>query len=77
VEVDHDRHTCYVVGPSGLERREITVGGSTPDLIEVADGLKEGESVVLNPTRVLEGTAGQADPASPDQPETLAIAAYR
>jgi HlyD family secretion protein len=77
VDVDHDRHTCYVVGPSGLERREITPGGSTPDLIEVADGLKEGESVVLNPGRVLGWTAGRADPASPDQPETAAIAVLR
>ena len=49
VSVDHDRKVCYVIGPSGLERREITPGGSTPDLIEVTDGLKEGESVVLNP----------------------------
>jgi HlyD family secretion protein len=77
VEVDFDRHLCYVIGPSGLELREITPGGSTADLIEVASGLKEGESVVLNPTRVLDGTAGRADPASPDQPEQAAFAAYR
>jgi HlyD family secretion protein len=77
VEIDRDRHNCYVIGPSGLELREITPGGSTADLIEVADGLNEGESVVLNPTRALEGLAGRADPASPDQPETDALAAYR
>jgi HlyD family secretion protein len=77
VSVDHDRSICYVIGPSGPERREITPGGSTPDLIEVADGLKEGEIVVLSPKRVLDGPAGQADPASPDQPETDALAGYR
>jgi HlyD family secretion protein len=78
VDVDHDRHTCYVVGPSGLERREITPGGSTPDLIEVSDGLEEGESVVLNPTGIFDGSAGRSEPAaSPAQPETDAAAAYR
>jgi HlyD family secretion protein len=77
VEVDSDRHLCYVIEPSGLELREITPGGSTAELIEVASGLKEGEAVVLNPTQVLDGTAGRADPASPDQPETNALAAYR
>jgi HlyD family secretion protein len=77
VSLDDDRNICYVIGPSGLERREITPGGSTPDLIEVADGLKEGESVVLNPTRVLDGSASQADSAAPHQPETAAFAAAR
>jgi HlyD family secretion protein len=55
--VDQDCNICYVVGPSGLERREITPGGSSSDLIEVTRGLEEGESVVLNPTRVLDGAA--------------------
>ena len=63
VSVDHDRNVCYVIGPSGLERREITRGGSTPELIEVTDGLNEGESVVLNPTRVIDHSA-----CAPSQP---------
>jgi HlyD family secretion protein len=77
VSVDHDRHVCHVIGPSGLERRAITPGRSTPNLIEVVDGLKEGESVALNPTRVFDGIASRADPTSPDQPETGALAALR
>jgi HlyD family secretion protein len=75
VDVDDDGSICFVVGPSGLERREITPGGSTPDLIEVTDGLKEGESVVLNPTRIFERAAWRAAPASPDESETAALAA--
>jgi HlyD family secretion protein len=75
VDVDHDGRICYVVGPSGLERREITPGGSTPDLIEVTDGLKEGESVVLNPTQIFERSAWGAAPASPDEPQTASLAA--
>jgi HlyD family secretion protein len=70
VSVDHDSKICCVVGPSGLERREITPGGSSPDLIEVIDGLKEGEIVVLNPTGVLDGSLGRVDPASPGQSDT-------
>jgi HlyD family secretion protein len=74
VSVDQGRNICHVIGPSGLERRGITPGGSTLDLIEVTDGLNEGESVLLNPTLVFDRSAGRADPASPDQPETAALA---
>jgi HlyD family secretion protein len=74
VSVDQGRNICHVIGPSGLERREITPGGCTLDLIEVTDGLNEGESVVLNPTLVFDRSAGRADPASPDQPETAPLA---
>jgi HlyD family secretion protein len=75
VSVDNDRNICFVIGPSGLERREITPGGSNRDLVEVIDGLKDGETVVLNPALVLDRSAWQADPASPDQAETAALAA--
>jgi HlyD family secretion protein len=34
VSVDQNRSICYVIGPSGLERREITPGASTTDRIE-------------------------------------------
>ena len=78
VDIDHDRGICWVVGPSGLERREITPGESTPGPIEVTEGLEEGEVVVLNPKTWLDGTAGRTDPgAIPDPPETGAAAAKR
>jgi HlyD family secretion protein len=77
VYVDHDRSLCCVIGPSGLERRAISTGGSTPELIEVAGELKEGETVVLNPKGLLERLDGLADPASPVRPEMHTIAAYR
>jgi HlyD family secretion protein len=77
VSVDQDRNGCYVLGPSGLERREITPGGASAELVEVLDGLKEGESVVLDPTQAFDGITSRADSASPDQPETGALAALR
>jgi HlyD family secretion protein len=77
VSVDEDRSVCYVIGPSGPERREITPGGSTPDLIEVTDGLKEGELVALNQPRDFDRSPRRTDPAVPDRPETAAVAALR
>jgi HlyD family secretion protein len=74
VSVDHGRNICHVIGPSGPERREITPGGSTLDLIEVTDGLNEGESVLLNPPQVFDRSAGRADPASADHLETAPLA---
>jgi len=43
------RKFCYVVHDAGLERREVKLGNSTLDLLEVDEGLSEGEQVVLNP----------------------------
>jgi HlyD family secretion protein len=40
---------CYVAHDDRLERRKIELGQSTTDLLEIADGLEEGEQVVLNP----------------------------
>jgi HlyD family secretion protein len=77
VSLDHDRNVCLVIEPSGLERREITPGGSSLDLIEVTDGLTEGDSVVLNPTRLLDLADGRTDRASPDEPKTAALAVVR
>jgi HlyD family secretion protein len=77
VSVDQGRSLCYVIGPSGLERREITPGLSTPELIEVTDGLAEGEPVVLNPTRIFGGSPWRAGLVGPDRPETAALASLR
>jgi hypothetical protein len=45
VVVDQGRIVCYVIGPSGPERREVKTGGIAPNTIEVTDGLNEGEMV--------------------------------
>lgn len=46
VVVEQGRDFCYVAGGSGLERREVTLGQSTRDLLEIREGLVEGEDVV-------------------------------
>jgi len=43
------RQVCYVVRDDGLERREVRLGDGTSDLLEISEGLKEGEQVVVNP----------------------------
>ncbi len=50
--VELGRDVCYVRSPDGLERREVKVGKSTLDLIEVIVGLDAGEEVVNDPTRI-------------------------
>jgi len=43
------RDVCYVAHEDGLERREVQLGQSNQELLEITDGLGEGEQVVLNP----------------------------
>jgi RND family efflux transporter MFP subunit len=41
-------HCCYVVGPNGVERREVTVGENNDKFVEVKSGLEESERVALD-----------------------------
>jgi HlyD family secretion protein len=77
VGVDQGHHICFVLGPSGPQGRQVTLGETTTGMIEVTDGLIEGESVVLNPKQLPERSASGAGPASPDKPETDEFAALR
>ncbi len=53
---------CYVVGPDGQpELREIEVGMSSQTKVEVRNGLKEGDKIVLNPGPLL-GDDGDKKP---------------
>ena len=52
VAIERGHEVCYVAGIDGLERRQITLGRSSSDLLEVTKGLAEGESVIMNPARV-------------------------
>jgi multidrug efflux pump subunit AcrA (membrane-fusion protein) len=44
---------CYVMTPRGPEVREIDKGMSDEKYVEVRDGLREGEDVILNPRALL------------------------
>jgi HlyD family secretion protein len=47
VLLEDGRHVCYVATREGLARRPVSLGRSTPDCLEVVEGLVEGEEVVL------------------------------
>jgi HlyD family secretion protein len=51
VTSEEGKDYCYVAREDGegLERRRIALGEATHDMLEVAEGLEEGERVVLNP----------------------------
>jgi HlyD family secretion protein len=51
VTQEDDGDFCYVARNDRLERRKIELGQATHDLLEIADGLEEGEQVVLNPVQ--------------------------
>ena len=44
-----DRFFCYVARGNDTERRELTVGDSNDEYLEVLDGIDVGEKVVMNP----------------------------
>jgi HlyD family secretion protein len=49
IQSDQGRKICYVANEENLERREVKTGQDTSEMIEVIDGLAEGEMVALNP----------------------------
>lgn len=58
---------CYVARDDRLERRKIELGQATHDLLEVAEGLEEGEQVVLNPILAdVDADALEASDACPE-----------
>ena len=49
VRSDRGKKVCYVAHDESLERRVVRIGQDTADMVEVLDGLQEGEMVALNP----------------------------
>lgn len=44
-----DKYYCYLAGGTEPKKREVVIGESNDKYIEIKDGLKEGEVVILNP----------------------------
>jgi len=51
VRSDHGKKFCYVARDDELERREVKIGHDTCDMVEVCDGLVEGDIVALDPPK--------------------------
>ncbi len=71
VEVEQDRHYCYINNSGALERREINTGLFNDEFIEVKDGLKGGEAVALSLPKKseMEGVSPARQNPSSDTPK--------
>jgi multidrug resistance efflux pump len=49
---------CFVLTPVGPQERAVVVGQSNDTMVEIRDGLQEGEEVVLNPGTLLKEHQG-------------------
>jgi hypothetical protein len=47
------KRTVFVMGPDGPQQRDVLLGLSNDRMVEVKEGLKEGDVVVLNPRALL------------------------
>ncbi len=72
VAYEHGHGVCYVAVGNGLERREVQLGRSTPDKLEILNGLHDGDNIVLAPDQVEElgelvinAPSDDAEPAAP------------
>ncbi len=57
VTVEHDQEVCYVDHQKSVERRIVKVALASRDMLEVIDGLGEGEAVFLDPALLASGAA--------------------
>lgn len=59
---------CFVMTPTGPEKRDIIIGLSNDRMAEVRSGLWEGEQVILNPRAILGDQAKTRQPGGKSQP---------
>jgi HlyD family secretion protein len=52
VKTDRGKKVCFVAHDEALERRVVKIGQDTAEMVEVLDGLQEGEMVALDPPGV-------------------------
>jgi HlyD family secretion protein len=75
---DGGSKVCFVADGENLQRREVRTGQDTTDLIEITDGLDEGELVALNPPGVVGGPIPsllEIDDIEPGEPAHTATVA--
>jgi HlyD family secretion protein len=67
VTIEEGQDVCYVAGPLGLERREVSIGEASHELLEVTEGLAEGEEVILEPDQIEPAELAEAASAPDDE----------
>jgi len=51
------RKVCYIMTPQGPQEREVRTGEFNDTFVQILDGLKEGDEVLLNPPNITEMNA--------------------
>ena len=75
VRTDRGKKVCFVAHDETLERRVVRIGQDTAEMVEVLDGLQEGEMVALDPPGVTTNVERLLSFDEPDSsPETDRIA---
>src|SRR5262249_3357689 len=49
VRSDRRKKVCFVARDESLERREVTIGEQSTNVVQIVNGLEEGELVALDP----------------------------
>lgn len=72
VEVEQDKHFCYIRSGAKLERRSIQTGVFNDEFIEIKDGLQPGDQVAISLPKKSSADEmnrpGAAQPTDPGQP---------
>jgi len=66
VQVGED-NWVYVGNSAGGEKRPVTVGKTNEKFIEIREGIKAGERVVLNPMALVQAEGGDANEIDPEK----------
>lgn len=77
VMLNEGKQVCYIAGGMKPERREVEIGEFTDDFIEIKQGLKEGERVLLRTPDGVESDSGKPKETKPEpaKPEKTAESA--
>ena len=62
-------YLCWVATDDGAERRVLRVGTTNEQVVEVKDGVRQGERVVVNPRAVIPDARGLHESTGPQPPE--------
>jgi HlyD family secretion protein len=78
LRLDGGKHICYVARDDKLERRQVRTGADTPDLVEVTEGLEEGDLIALHPPAGTSYVApllriAESEPSQPLATEAMAV----
>jgi HlyD family secretion protein len=65
VEIDGD-HWCYAEAQGGLDRRRVALGRTNEKFVEIRQGVKPGDRLVLNPSSLLAGEKAREKAISPE-----------